>query len=299
MATRTKQAPARVSSARYSWKGMLRIDLVTIPVQAFNVVSGDGGDIHFNQLHAKCHSRIQYKKTCPIHGEISKDEIVSGFEYAKGKYVEFEPEELSTLRAKGDKSLTIDGFVRAGAIDLRYLDGRSYYLAPDGSFAVEPYEVLYSAMNKLDRWGIGLFVLSGREELALLRAEQGAMILSMLRFETEVRSPAEVGIDEPHADASKLALAKAVVDHATFKKFELEAYTNTHQEHLREMIDAKVAGKDVVETPDEDEEPPIINLMDALKKSLETSHGGAKKKPPARRGKPIAKGRKTPSRRSG
>src|SRR3954447_25846756 len=115
---------------RPSWKGSLRFGLVSIAVEALNARSSEGGDIHFHQLHATCHRRIHYQKVCPVHGEVPNDEIVSGYEYAKGKYVEIEPEELDALGTQRERSLTIDTFIEPETIDPIYLDGRMYYLMP-------------------------------------------------------------------------------------------------------------------------------------------------------------------------
>src|ERR1700675_3489816 len=101
-------------SLRHSWKGFLKLSLVTIPVKAFPA-SSSGGDIHLNQLHAPCKSRIQHKKTCPLYGEVTIDDIVSGYEFAKGQYVGIDPDELDKLRTESDKAITIDAFIAAGS----------------------------------------------------------------------------------------------------------------------------------------------------------------------------------------
>src|SRR5262249_17899663 len=101
---------------RSSWKGFLKLSLVSVPVKAFTATASAGGEIHLNQLHAECHSRIQYKKTCPIHGEVSNDQIVSGYEYAKGQYVVVDTEELSKLRTEDDKAINIDVFISANTL---------------------------------------------------------------------------------------------------------------------------------------------------------------------------------------
>src|SRR3569832_1252341 len=118
--------------ARYSWKGSLRLSLVTVPVQAFNAVAPEGGHIRFHQLHESDHSRIRHVKVCPVHGEVTQDEIVSGYEYAKGQYVIVDPGELDALRSENDKAVHLDTFVDVDAIDPLYLTGQNYYLTPDG-----------------------------------------------------------------------------------------------------------------------------------------------------------------------
>src|SRR5947209_10118203 len=129
-------------AARSSWKGFLKLNLVTVPVKAYTATSSGGGDIHLNQLHSVCHSRIQYKKTCPIHGEIPKEEIVSGYEYTKGQYVVIDTDELNKLRTEDDKAISIATFVGPTAIDPVYYTGKTYYLVPDGPVGQRPYALL-------------------------------------------------------------------------------------------------------------------------------------------------------------
>src|SRR5712672_1074231 len=107
-------------AARSSWKGFLKLNLVTVPVKAYTATSSGGGDIHLNQLHSVCHSRIQYKKACPIHGEVPKEEIVSGYEYTKGQYVVIDPEEIAKLRGERERAVTIDAVVSQHTIDAVY-----------------------------------------------------------------------------------------------------------------------------------------------------------------------------------
>src|SRR3954467_10522908 len=115
------------SSPRASWKGLFRFGLVSFQVEAINARAPEESDIHFHQIHAACHSRIHYQKVCPIHGEVSNDEIISGYEYKKGKYIEVEPEELESLRSESERALKIDAFVHPGTVDPLYFDGRMYY----------------------------------------------------------------------------------------------------------------------------------------------------------------------------
>src|SRR6516165_9610326 len=113
-------------AARSSWKGFLKLSLVSIPVKAYTATTSSGGEIHLNQLHAECHSRIQYKKTCPIHGEVKQDQIVQGYEQAKGQYVVIDPDELEKLRTEDDKAIKIDSFIEPGVLDPIYFSGKSY-----------------------------------------------------------------------------------------------------------------------------------------------------------------------------
>jgi DNA end-binding protein Ku len=122
--------------ARPIWSGYLKLSLVSVPVKAYTATDSSG-EVHLNQLHRDCNSRIHNKKICPIHGEVSNDQIVSGYEYAKGQYVTIEPEELDKLRTESDKAVNIDTFVSEDQIDPLYLSGQAYYLVPEGKAVTE------------------------------------------------------------------------------------------------------------------------------------------------------------------
>src|SRR5436190_21089996 len=118
-------------AARSAWKGFLKLSLVSVPVKAYTASAGSGGEIHLNQLHAECHSRIKYKKTCPIHGEVSQDEIVMGYEYSKDQYVVIDTAELEKLRTEDSKAITFQEFIEPDSLDPVYYRGTTYYLVPD------------------------------------------------------------------------------------------------------------------------------------------------------------------------
>jgi DNA end-binding protein Ku len=130
-------APRTRETARASWSGTLRVGLVSFPVQAFNVVNADK-EIHLHQLHAACDRRIRYEKVCPEHGAVAKEDIVSAYEYSRGKYVRIEPEEIDRLRTEASRALRIETFVASGSIDILCFDGRHYHLAPQNREADEP-----------------------------------------------------------------------------------------------------------------------------------------------------------------
>src|SRR5262245_22020078 len=117
---------------RSSWEGFLRLNLISVPVKAFSATQSGGGRIGFHQIHAKCKNRIRYKKVCPVHGEVTNDEIVSGYEVAKGQHVLIKPDELKKLRGDADKSIDIDVFVKPGDVDPLFFTDRSYFLTPSG-----------------------------------------------------------------------------------------------------------------------------------------------------------------------
>jgi DNA end-binding protein Ku len=264
---RTSRQP---TTFRSSWKGHIRFGLVSFAVQAVNALSKAGGDIHFNQLHAPCHSRIRYKKVCPIHGEVSQDEIVSGYEYERGKYVEFEKNELEELRPENERALSIDTFVAPGEIDPIYLDGRMYYLIPDGPEAQEPYTLFREAMRRQKRWGVGRAVMFGRDQLVLVRQIAQLLCMSLLNYDAEIRKPKDLESDvaDPKLAPRKVELAEKLVQTWTEDDFDFSTYKDTYQDKLKELVEAKVEGRQIVSPASDEEQPEVINLMDALAASV-------------------------------
>jgi DNA end-binding protein Ku len=153
-----------MASVRDVWKNVLRFGLVNVPVRAYTAAEGSsgGGDIRLNQLHKECNSRIQYKKTCPIHGEVSGGDIVSGYEFSKEQYVVIDPEEIDKLRPQAEKAINIEAFVTADAVDPMYFSGSNYYLAPDGQPAAKPYAVLQRVMKENGRFAFATVVMRSR-----------------------------------------------------------------------------------------------------------------------------------------
>lgn len=251
---------------------MLRFGLVAFPVQAYSTAAPEGARIAFHQLHRDCHSRIRYVKQCPIHGPVTKDEIVSGYEYSKGQYVEIEPSELDELRTDRERALTIDNFIDPDEFDPVYLDGRSYYLTPDGTDAGEPYSVFLQALARKKRYGIGQFVMSGREQVVLVRPYDSVLTMEMLRYASEVRAPANLvgAIPAIRALDKKLKLAEQVIEQWADDKFDYADYVDHYQNKVRELIEAKIEGKEIV-TPEAEDEPQVVNLMDALRRSVHRS----------------------------
>ena len=130
---------------RSSFRGFLRLSLVSVPVRGFTSTR-TGGEVRLNQLHRDCHNRVRYKKVCPEHGELASDDIVSGYEHAKDSYVVIDPAEVQALRKQSEKTVDILGFVPASEIDPMYFSGRMYYLTPDGAAGQKPYQLLREAM---------------------------------------------------------------------------------------------------------------------------------------------------------
>jgi len=256
-------------AARSSWKGFLKLSLVSVPVKAYTAAASSGGEIHLNQLHAECHSRINYKKTCPIHGEVPNDQIVSGYEYSKGQYVIVDTAELDKLRSEDEKAINIDVFIKPGELDPMYSNGKSYYLIPDGPVGQKPYAVLHDAMIEQNRQAIAQVVMHGREQVVLLRPVDGLLSMTLLNYDHQITKPSafEDEVTKPAIAPEELKLAKMLIDASTPKKFDFAKYQDTYTTKLTQLIEAKVAGQEIV-APPVHEQAQIINLMDALKQSV-------------------------------
>ncbi|MFL5339650.1 MAG: Ku protein [Gemmataceae bacterium] len=255
--------------SRPSWQGFLKVNLISVPVKAYSANASAGDKIGFHLVHRECNSRIRYKKVCPIHGEVGNDEIAKAYEYSKGKYVIVEPDELDKLRTENDKAVAIDSFIPPDALDPMYLNGRTYYLIPDGKVAHKPYAVLQEVMAEQERYGIARLILSGREQLAVVRPVEGLLAMSPLNYAEAIKEPSAFAHDVKHpaVSAQERKLAESLIEASTTEKFDLGQYKDEYEEKLQKLIDAKVKGKQVVAPPAE-EEPAVINLMDALRQSL-------------------------------
>ena len=256
-------------ASRTVWKGFIQFSLVAVPVKAYTATASGGGRISLNQLHKECHSRIQYKKTCPQHGDVPADQIVSGYEFAEGQYVVVEPEEIDKIRNPKEKSINIEGFIDAGTVDPAYFSGRTWYLTPDGPIAQKPYALLRKVMMESQRVAFAKVVVSGRQQLVMLRPLGNLLAGSMISYSSEVK-----GFDEfekevvpMEVDPKELQLAKSLTDSLVVRDFDLSAYKDDYTEKLTQLIEAKVAGKQIVEAPAE-EPAQVINLMEALQRSL-------------------------------
>lgn len=287
---------------RSSWKGYLKVSLVSLPVKAYSGSSSGGSPISLNQLHEECHSRIRYKKVCPVHGEVSNDEIVSGYEYSKGQYVVIEPDDLEQLRTENDHSVNVDSFVPNESIDPAYMTGRTYYLVPDGPVGQKPYQLLQETMNTDGLHAIASVVLSSREQMVRLRPAGKLIAMDVLEYKTQVKEPTafEDELIQSSSTAQEKKLTHQLIEALAKDHFDPSEYHDLYTERLTQLIEARVQGQEVV-TPAADEEPQVINLMEALKKSvahassIKTSPKKKTAKPPRRRAASAKSTRSTKS----
>ncbi len=255
-------------AAHASWKGFLKLSLVSVPVKAYTATA-TGNDITLHQLHAKTHARIQYKKFAPEVGEVPGDQIVKGYEYAKGQYVIVDEEELDKLRTESDKSVRIDGFINPEQLSNLYLGGRTYYLTPDGPVGQKPYSLLMKRMEANGVYAIAEVVIAQKEQVVLLRPLEGVLAMTVLIRKDEVKpaSAFKDEITETEASEAEVSLADTLIQASKLKEFDYSKYRDAYKEKLTKLIQLKIEGKEVVQVHDP-EEPKIINLMEALKRSV-------------------------------
>jgi DNA end-binding protein Ku len=264
--------------ARPTWKGYLKISLVNIPIKVFPATDA-GATLSFNQLHAECQTRIQQKRWCPhCEREVPNTDLVKGYEFEKGRWVIVDDEDIEKVRVESTRVINLEKFTDDTAIDPIYLE-RPYYLAPDGPVAKQAFAVIREGMK--GKAGIGKVALYGREYLIKVQPRERGLIMYTLRHANEIRSmdaideladmPATVKPDE-------VKLAHQVI--GTFEgDVDLESYRDEYQVGLREIIDAKIEGREIA-APEVEAPPKVVNLMDALRKSLDSINATAKKSTP-------------------
>ena len=261
---------------RHSWEGFLQLSLISIPVRAYNAAVSGQGEIHFHQIHRGCGGRIRYKKVCEIHGEeVSKDEIVSGYEYQKNQHIEIEPTEIAAVRAKKDQQINIDTFLAPDKIDPIHLGGKTYYLLPTSPAGQKSYQLLHRVMQEKKRHAVAGIVLSGHEERVLIRPMKNLLVMTVLYLEHQLKQPAEFAdeIHEAKITASEVKLAGDLVESFTSSKIDFSQYKDLFTERVQQVLNAKLKGQKI-EPRTVTHAGPVINLMDALRRSIKTAGNG-------------------------
>jgi DNA end-binding protein Ku len=261
-------------AARPTWKGYLKISLVNIPVKVFPATDS-AATLSFNQLHGECQTRIQQKRWCPkCEREVPHSDIVKGFEFEKGNYVVVDEEDIEKVRVDSTKVINLEKFTDDTSIDPIYFE-RAYYLAPDGPVARDNFAVIREGMK--GKAGVGKVAIHGREYLVKVQPRDQGLVMYTLRNANEIRSMDAIDelTDMPEkVKPEEVKLAKQVM--GTFEgEVDLREYPDAYQVGLREIIDAKIEGREVV-VPEVEAPPKVVNLMEALRKSLD-SIGGKKK----------------------
>lgn len=259
---------------RAIWKGHIRFSLVTIPIRIYNAVDSSE-KISFNQLHKDDHGPVGYDKKCKKCSKVlSNEEIVKGFQYEPEQYVIVQPDDLEKIKLKSTRIIEIEGFLDAAEVDVSLYDS-PYFAGPDGIVAAKTYNLLSETLKESGKVGIGKVVLRDREDVVLIAPQKGGLMLYKLRHPREMRKMENVpGLEPKKPDKKELELALNLVESMTKRLGDVDL-TDRYVDALREMIEAKIAGKEVVTVAEE--EKPVVDIMTALKQSIEQAK--AQKKP--------------------
>jgi DNA end-binding protein Ku len=282
---------------RTIWNGSISFGLVNIPIGL--ALATQRSDVSFRTLHRECGTPIKQKRWCPQHErEVEPDELVKGWEVAKGEYVFVEEADLESVALQRSQSIEILRFVKLEDVDPVYFD-RTYYLAPAAADAQRrPYVLLLRAMQDTGMAAVGKFVLWGKENLCLIRAQDEALVLELLFFAEDVRAKNEIE-EAVEVKKAELQLASQVID-SLVGEWRIEDFENEYRRDLNAMLDAKLAGEEI-KRPEPAPETPVVDLMEALRRSVAdaqerkkpasgktkaasgSSGGGSRRKAPARK----------------
>ena len=258
---------------RTIWNGSISFGLVNIPVGLALATkpAARQSDVSFRQLHRECMTPIKQKRWCEVHDrEVGRDEIVKGWEVAKGEFVVVEEADLEAIMQIDDsKSIEITRFVDASEVDPVYFD-RTYYLAPARETAAQrPYVLLLRAMQETGKAALGRFVRQGAEHLCLIRPKGDALALETMFLAEDVNSQAEIeeAVSGSEVKDAELGLAQQVID-SLVGEFEPEELTSEYRQNLKQMLEAKLDGQEIAKPEQPEPEAPVVDLMDALRKSV-------------------------------
>lgn len=254
------------------WKGHITFGLVSLPVRL--VAAARGETISFNQLHKPDNSRVKQVLYCIAEDKpVPRSELVKGYEYEKDRYVVIDEEDIKKIQPKTAKVMEILEFVKTDEIDPIVLED-SFYIQPDEA-GEKPYTLLFESMKRSGYDAVAKLTMHNREHVVILRPGKHGMILHTMYYRDEVRATEEFRTNPELVKDKELLMAQNLIE-ALAAPFEHEKYQDTYRETLRGMIDAKIAGQEVVAAPQEQELAPVIDIMEALKTSL-----ASLKKPPA------------------
>ena len=290
-------------SSRPVWEGHLRLSLVTCPVALFKATS-EGSGVHFHLLHPESHNRVKQAWKDPTlpegEQEIPRGELLHGYEVEKGKYVIIEDADIKAIRLESTKTIQIERFVDSETIDRVYWD-TPYYMVPTGrAELIEPFAVIRDAMQGAGRVALGRVVMTGRERIVAIEVRGAGFLLSTLHAQDEVRSDAELFDDIPQTkpDQQMIDIARAIIDKQE-GPFDPSMFQDRYAEALHKLVAEKSEGA-VIERQDEVPESNVIDLMEALRRSLRggaepKAEAAADKKPPKKKAPAKAKAEPEPA----
>lgn len=253
---------------RSIWKGHIRFSLVTIPICIYNAIE-TSESISFKQLHREDNGQVGYDKRCKkCNKAVKAEDIVKGYQYEPDQFVIVEPEDIAKLKLKSTKVIEIEGFVDATEVHPTLYD-TPYYAGPDGDVAAKTFALLCATLKDTGKLGIGKVVIRDRESIVLLSPEEKGLLLYKLRFPNELRKISEVPkLDGLVADKEQLKLARTLVD-SMAKPFSEIKLQDKYKDAVKELIKAKIDGKEIVTV--EEEEKPVVDIMTALKQSIDNA----------------------------
>jgi DNA end-binding protein Ku len=279
--------PARAISS-----GTISFGLVSIPIKVYSA-SQPQATISFHLLHKKDGSRLKQQYICPVDGEkVEREDMVKGYEFAKGQYVTFTTEELKALEETSTQAIEITEFLPAEKVDPVYFD-KTYYLGPDRG-GDRPYRLLTEALQQTGRVALAKYAARGKQYLVMVRPTDGGLVMQQLLYPDEVRAFSEVPIGEATVKPAELDLAVQLVEQAASDEFHPERYEDEHRKRVQEIIQQKIEGQEVAIAPAEEPKAQIIDLMEALKASL-----AARAAPPGEEPAPQRKPAKRAPRHTG
>ena len=264
--------------------------LVNIPVRFYTATKSE--DVSFNLLHAPCGSRVNRKWWCPQHEEmIEMGDMVRAYQIAKNQYVTFSDEEIDALESDDNRNLEITEFVDLDQIDPVYFE-KSYYLGPSPGGS-KTYNLLSQAMKKQGKVAVARWVTGSREHLVVLRPYEDGLVLHTMYYADEVRDFTAIDREDSELKDKEIALAEMLISELSVDEFDPLAHKDEYRERLMDKIRAKSEGGTIISgAPDEDKAAEVVDIMEALRRSLEGGGAGAKKRAPAKRAKPAAAAKK-------
>jgi DNA end-binding protein Ku len=267
--------------ARPIGSATIAFGLVSVPVKLYSS-SESAATVSFNMVHKTCGTRLKQQYICPKDNVVvEKDDIAKGYEFAKGQFVLFTPEEIKNLDEKATNTISIDEFVPLAEVDRIYLE-KVYYLGPDKG-GERAYRLLGEALKETGRAALGQYAARGQEHLVLVRPKDGVLVLEQLHYNDELRSSSEVPLGEGEVKPGELALAKQIIDQGATDEFHPERYKDKVRSKVMAAIQEKVEGQEITAEPAEETGGKILDLMEALKASLGKSKAGDGEKKPAKR----------------
>jgi len=270
-------------SARPIGSATIAFGLVSVPIKLYSAGEASAA-VTFNWLHKKCGSRLKQQYVCAQDGEkVEKDDMVKGYEFAKGQYVLFTPEELKTMEEKATGAIDIGEFVPAEQVDRLWLE-KAYFLGPDKG-GERAYKLLAAALRETKRAALGQYAVRGKQYLVMVRPLGDGLVMEQLHYADEIRSISDVDIPEGEVKKAELALAVQLIEQSATDTFRPEAYEDHVKQRMLESIQLKVEGHEITSEPAAAPETQIIDLMEALKASLTKGSTGSpadERKPGAR-----------------